>query len=203
MNTHCLFYHRNRNAAFGILRAAPAVLLGLFLLAALPVSAQDKKSSAKPESQKDESVGFVLGKTATAKDVGLPLYPGSRPHRDDSDESSAVKLGLWGPSSGFKLAVLKLDSDDAPEKVAPFYRKALAQYGKVLNCADPPPSAAEVEQNKRKNMLDCEADRPENGGIILKSGTREKQHVVGISPNGAHSLIHLVYVESRDAGVAK
>ena len=45
-------------------------------------------------------------------------------------------MGLWGGSSGFKLFVLKMESSDAPEKVAAFYRKALAKYGTVLDCSN-------------------------------------------------------------------
>ena len=48
-------------------------------------------------------------------------------------------MGLWGGSTGFKLFVLKMETADAPEKVASFYRKALAKYGTVLWIAAMPP----------------------------------------------------------------
>ncbi len=63
--------------------------------------------------------------------------------KDNSDDSPAVQLGLWGGGSGFKLVVLKLESNDTPEKVAAFYRKALAKYGRVWNCADSTKAAGE------------------------------------------------------------
>jgi len=44
-------------------------------------------------------------------------------------------MGIWGSSFGFKLAVMKMESNDAPEKIAEFYKKALAKYGTVLNCS--------------------------------------------------------------------
>src|SRR5271155_6205447 len=88
-------------------RSVPAILMGLMLLAAaMPVAAQDKKDSDANKSDGD-SIGFIASKNASAKEVGLPLYPGSRRHKDDSDDSSSLQLGAWGGSFGFKIAVVK------------------------------------------------------------------------------------------------
>ena len=40
-------------------------------------------------------------------------------------------------------------------------------------------------------------DKPEKGGLLLKAGTEERQHIVGIRANGQVSLFQLVYVEAR------
>src|ERR1700685_3634803 len=115
-------------------RAVPAIAFAM-ILAVLPLAAQDKKDS-DANKQDGDSIGFVASKNATPKEIGLPLYPGSRRHKDDSDDSASIQLGAWGGSSGFKLLVLKMDSDASPDKVTAFYRKALSKYGKVLNCSD-------------------------------------------------------------------
>ena len=138
-----------------------------------------------------------MNKQATAKDVGLPVYPGAKPHKDEKDDSSSVKMGLWGGSFGFKLAVMKMDSSDAPEKIADFYKKALAKYGPVLNCSESPARSKTNDDHKSSNQLDCGDDSPEKGGLVFKAGTKEKQHIVGIQPNGQGTLFQLVYVESR------
>ena len=187
-----------QDARFKAREAGLAVLLGLLFIPALPLAAQDKKASGTTESEKHgSSVGFIASNEASAKEVGLPLYPGARPHKDDSDSSSAVQLGLWGGSSGFKLAVMKLESNDAPEKVAAFYRKALAKYGRVLDCANSSKPTGEKEKGNSSNELGCEDDRPESGGFVLKAGTKEEQHVVGIEAKGGLTVFHLVYVEDR------
>ena len=62
-----------------------------------------------------------MSKQATAKDVGLPVYPGAKAHKDEKDDSATVQMGLLGGAFGFKLAVMKMDSNDAPEKVAEFF----------------------------------------------------------------------------------
>jgi hypothetical protein len=178
-------------------RVFPAIALGLiFAAAALPAVAQDKKDSDANKSDGD-SIGFIASKNASAKEVGLPLYPGSRRHKDDSDDSAAVQLGAWGGSSGFKIAVLKMESDGAPEKVTAFYRKALSKYGKVLNCSD---SATTVEKDKSSNGLDCDSDHPEKGETVLKSGTKEMQHIASVKTNGNGSVYDLVYVEAKGLG---
>ena len=136
-----------------------------------------------------EGAGIEFSAKATSKDVGLPLYPGSTPHKDDANDSEAVRMGLWGGGSGFKLAVVKMDSTDSPEKVAAFYKKALAKYGKVLDCAHP---SASANSDKNTSALKCGDDKPDAGGFLFKSGTKEKQHIAAIKPNGSGSSYDLV-----------
>jgi hypothetical protein len=177
------------------------IVLGILLAAALPLAAQDKKDSGKSESEMDRhSIGFIASKEANSKDVGLPLYPGARPHKDTSDDSAAARLGLWGGDSGFKLAVLKLESDDAPEKVAAFYRKALAKYGKVLDCRDSSINVGDEAKGGSSNELDCNGDRSDDGEFVLKAGTKEEQHLVGIKTSKELTVFQLIYVEARGSG---
>jgi len=147
-------------------------------------------------SSQQSGAGAVFNAEATAKDVGLPVYPGARPHKDKDDDKSSAKFGLWGSSFAFKLAVVKLETNDSPEKVAAFYKKALAKYGTVLDCRNV--SSHTGDKAKEGGALDCESDQPEPGNMTFKAGTKEKQHVVGIERNGNGSIIKLVYVESPD-----
>jgi hypothetical protein len=146
-------------------------------------------------AQDKDGAGVTFSKQATAKDVGLPAYPGSKTHKDEKDDSASVQMGLWGGSFGFKLAVMKMESNDAPEKIAEFYKKALAKYGTVLHCSDASQKAKDKDESS--NKLTCDDDKPEKGGLVFKAGTKEKQHVVAIQANGPGSLFQLVYVEAR------
>jgi hypothetical protein len=187
------------SAWFG--RVVPAIVTGLILsAAAMPVAAQDQKNSDANKSDSD-SIGFIASKNASAKEIGLPLYPGSRRHKDDSDDSSSVQLGAWGGSSGFKLMVLKLESDDSRDKVTAFYRKALSKYGKVLNCSDPAATAA--EKDKSSNGLDCDSDHTDKDEVVLKAGTKEEKRIVSIKMNGSGSVFDLVYIEARGSANTK
>ena len=171
-------------------------LFVVVLFAALPVVAQDQKdSNAQQSSSDNDSIGFNLGKDASAKDVGLPIYPGARRHKDDSSDSSALNMGFWGGSAGIKLFVLKMESNDAPEKVAAFYRKALAKYGTVLDCSNT--AAANPDDEKQSKKLTCEDEKPKPHEISLKAGTKEKQHAVGVEQNGSGTIFQLVYIETK------
>ena len=172
-------------------RVATAIS-ALFLLAislALPSTAQDKGKNDEGKNASNKSIGFVLSADAGEHDLGLPLYPGSRRHKDDTDDSSALQMGLWGGGSGFKLVVLKLESNDSPQKVARFYHKPLSRYGKVVDCE-------KYLAGESKDNVNCENDHPVKGGYTFEAGSKEKMHVVAIEPNGKGSLISLVYVES-------
>ncbi|MGD0129652.1 MAG: hypothetical protein ABSF46_30380 [Terriglobia bacterium] len=182
-----------RRAGFRPGAALGVFILGLVFLAALPLGAQDKKGSSKNDSDTDqEGFGIVASKRAGAKDVGLPLYPGAREHKDKSEDSPAVKFGLWGGNSGFKLAVVKLESNDGPDKVAAFYRKALKKYGKVLDCTG---SSKGTVGNS--DELGCEDDQPENGELVLKAGTKQDQHLVGIKTSDGLTVFQLIYIMAR------
>ena len=164
------------------------VLGGLALLVASAASAD-----ASGGAQDKDGAGVTFSKHATSKEVGLPVYTGAKPHKDEKEDSPSVQMGIWGSSFGFKLAVMKLESNDAPDKIAEFYKKALAKYGTVLNCSEP----SQKPSAKDSNKLECGDDKPEKGGLLFKAGTKEKQHLVAIQANGQGSLFQLVYVEAR------
>src|SRR5579859_4772115 len=106
-----------------------AMFCGVISLTGLSAGGQQKDKSgvnvAVTGKDGKDAGGLVISAQATAKEAGLPLYPGSRPHKEEKDDSAAAKLGLWGSTFGFKLIVLKMESNDSPEKVAAFYQKAL------------------------------------------------------------------------------
>jgi hypothetical protein len=145
-------------------------------------------------AQGEDGAGLVVSGQATAKDVGLPIYPGATPHRDTGEGSNAARLGLWGGGSGFKLAVLKLESKDAPRQVADFYQKALAKYGKVLDCTN---GRASDNPKDGSRVLTCDEDKPDQNGMLFKAGTKEKQHLVAIVPYGKGTSFALVYLWAK------
>jgi hypothetical protein len=178
-------------------------LVGLALLAGNVVWGQEK-SQKDAGKDKDISVtvkgpdtdaGLILSANATAKEVGLPIYPGSVPYKEpEKDDSSSVKMGLWGTSFGFKLVVLKMESKDETAKVAHYYQKALAKYGTVLDCTNPLPQQAKDDKSEK---LTCGTDKPDPGGMLFKAGTAEKQHMVAVQPKTSGTLFQLLYIEKR------
>lgn len=198
MNTKSLRGGELSNASKGVpsfqAGIAFAVTCGMVCFAS-SLGAQEK-----PEKG-DQGAGIYFNAEAGAKDVGLPIYPGARPHKDKDSENPSAKFGLWGSSFAFKLAVVKLETNDSPQKVAAFYKKVLAKYGTVLDCGAVSSQTSDKDESSKK--LTCEDDKPDPGKMTYKAGTKEKQHVVGIEPNGSGSVFQLVYVESPDSDKKK
>jgi hypothetical protein len=169
------------------LTCVASLLFGLILFAA---------TQGKASVQKDSDVGVEFKLQASEKEVGLPIYPGAKPHHDDKGDSSSANMGLWGNSFGFKLVVLKLESPDAPAKISAFYQKALTKYGKVLDCSNGTKKTDDSSKKQSSNALTCD-DTPETGAMLFKSGTKGKQHIVGIEAKAPGSVFQLVFLDTR------
>jgi hypothetical protein len=184
---------------------AGIVLAGIASLAANALWGQEKSQKDASKDKEfsvtvkgpDTEAGLLVSANATAKEVGLPIYPGSIPYKEQEkdNDSSAVKMGLWGTSFGFKLVVLKMGSKDAPKKIADYYQKALARYGTVLDCTNPPPQQAKEDKSEK---LTCGNDKPDPGGMLFKAGTTDKQHMVAVQPKASGAAFQLLYIEKHD-----
>jgi hypothetical protein len=176
-----------------IVRSAIPVLaivaVGAIIISSQSIRAQDSKKSG------DVNAGISVSGQATAKEVGLPLYPGAKAHKDKDKDDSAANLGLWGGSFGFKLVLLKMESPDSADKVAVFYQKALAKYGPVLDCSNP--NTAKATDDDKSGKIACGDDKADAGERLYKSGTREKQHIVSIKTAGGLTDFTLLYLEAR------
>src|SRR5258706_14232088 len=101
---------------------AGALVAGTILAVSGLAGAQ--KKTDKSDSQKDADAGIRFRLQVSEKEIGLPIYPGAKPHKDSKGDSPAANIGLWGSSFGFKLVVLKMETPDAPVKVDAFYQEA-------------------------------------------------------------------------------
>ena len=160
-----------------------ATLVSLLLVT---MSAQESKSGM------GDGIGLVANGKADIKDIGLAAYPGARAYKDKDDDSSAATLGMWGPSMGIHLSVMKFESSDSPEKVAAFYRKELARYGKVLDCSDP-----NAPRGKESKELTCEDEKPKEGEQTFNAGTKKNQHLVGLERKDGMTRFQLVHLETK------
>jgi hypothetical protein len=145
-----------------------------------------------------KSAGAFISQDASAKDVGLPLYPGSKPVVEkDKSHSQSANMGLWLGGAGFQLVVVKMQTPDSPEKVAAYYRKALAKYGTVLDCTNPP---SQANEKHTPNALSCDDDKADTGGMLFKAGTKEVQHLVSVDRDGTGTIYALVYLVAKGKG---
>jgi hypothetical protein len=156
--------------------------------------------SYRPSKLHAQSAGAFISQDASAKDVGLPLYPGSKPAKKSEDkksDSQSANMGLWLGGTGFQLVVVKMQTPDSPEKVAAYYRKALAKYGTVLDCTNPP---SQADEKHTPNALTCDDDKADAGGMLFKAGTKEVQHLVSVDRDGGSTVYSLVYLVAKSKG---
>lgn len=104
------------------LRLKPAAFM-LFVSCSLAATAQNS----------DFNLDIHANAHATAKDIGLPVYPGAQIFKD-KDEQSGADLGFGFNDLHFGLKVINYVTHDPGSKVLDFYRKRLATYGQVLEC---------------------------------------------------------------------
>lgn len=142
---------------------------------------------------KNMEATFRINDQATPADVGLPDYPGAKPYLED-DDSHAGNIRISTPGFGVKVVAVELETADKPEKVAAFYKDALAKYGSVLECRD----AASAQKRNRTIVLDCDDDEHSSHELVYKVGTEDNQRIVAIKPHGAGTQFSLVHVDVRD-----
>jgi hypothetical protein len=177
-----------------------AMLLGLSLNAAAQQT--NKESQDKHLDIRSSAGDLHMGNDASAREIGLPLYPGARLRHDDKDKNSA-NLAILTEAFGLKLLVANYDSDDAPGKLVAYYRDKLKKYGKVLECHTTE-HAGDVHVNSGKDdsdeSKDLKCDGDNTGNVVeLKVGTQDNQHAVSVAPaeKGVGSTFALVYVRTR------
>lgn len=146
--------------------------------------------------------GLDLHGDADAADVGLPAYPGAVKKAEKGGEPSGFKFGVWGESFGVKIAVVSYRSADSVDKVAAFYRDALAQYGPVLDCShakkpDPAPRSDDEKKAAKDKPVTCDNDSVAAGGRLFKVGTGRAQRVFKASPWHDGASFELVRVEEH------
>lgn len=177
------------------------LLTSALVLAFVFCGAVQAQDNDKSKDNGNFTAGITMGQHADAKDLGLPIYPGSKPHKDNNDDSSGANLGIFGGNVGFKLAVLKMETKDAPEKVAAYYRKALKKYGTVLDCTNAAaPTQSEKDAAEKTGTLTCDDDKAKPGEMLYKAGTKSQQHIVSVQAADAGasgSIYNLVYLSTQ------
>lgn len=160
-----------------VLALIPALALVASVACALPCRAQNS----------DFNLDMHANAHATAKDIGLPVYPGATPFREKDNDSSA-DLGLILNSFHFDLKVVSFVTTDSPAQVFAFYRKPLAKYGEVLECNNGKPVGSLTVTKSGLTCGDHKGSMTVNGsdmGDELRAGTPEQFRIVGIDSTDA------------------
>ncbi len=152
-----------------------------------------------------QNSGFDLHASgqATAKEIGLPAYPGAKPYREGDGDSSAANLGLSFKDFHFTLMAASYETADAGAKVLEFYRKPLARYGEVLECYKGKPVGPMTATHsgltcdaKKDGSVDVNGKGDSSEDHELRAGTPTRFRIVGVSEaKDGKTKFGLVYME--------
>jgi hypothetical protein len=165
----------------------------------------DKDSKGNEKNvQVDTPFGGVHVNTdqTSASDLGLPVYPGADPIRDDDNHKSAdVHLGFgeWQ----LRVKAVSYATSDSKEKVEAFYKKALARFGDVITCQDNVPIGTPTVTHEGLTCADNGKDSKMKfnnndfkSDSQLKAGSKRHQHIVGFeSPKDGKTRFALVALD--------
>ena len=160
-------------------RLAPA--LALFLSALVSVS------SCRAQDSGGIKLDLHANAKASAKDIGLPLYPRATPYKEGDSDSSTANLGFAFNDFHFGLLVASYITPDSPAQVLDFYRKPLAHYGEVLECDHGKPVGALTVTHSGLTCSGSKGDHLQANGSPdsstdheLRAGTPLHYRIVGI-----------------------
>lgn len=158
-------------------------------IAGCRVDVQKDANGQEKTVQVDTPFGGVHVNTdqTSAADLGLPRYPGSDAVKNDDQHKSAdvhLGFGQWE----LRVRAASYASADSQDKVAAFYKKALARYGDVITCqgnsavGTPTVTSEGLSCNDQNNghvQIDQSGFHGDFGQFELKAGSKRHQHVVG------------------------
>lgn len=177
-----------RNPLTGKSALIAAVIAALLLTAGCTVKKEGNGDEKKVQIETPIG-GLKVNTQADPGDVGLAVYPGAQLNPHPEGEHSRANVNISSSLFGVKVVALDYISNDPPEKVTDFYKKELGKYGNVLECKNG------VEEND--DELTCN-DRPsDDRKMELVVGTKERQHLVSVKPDGKGSRFALVYIQTR------
>lgn len=170
----------------GALAVAAAAAL-LLSIAGCNMSVQKDEAAGKKKVEIETPFGDLKVKNeASAKDTGLPVYPGAQVKEDRHDgdnEKASVSMSLFG----LKVAVISYTSADSPDKVLAWYREQMKPMGHFIECT----GSGDVGNVSMHRDSDDDADQPvkcdkesSRSGrkvVELKLGTERNQKIVAVS----------------------
>jgi hypothetical protein len=181
-----------------------AGLIGSLLLAVLLLGATGCKVKVDKSSDGDNVKiatpfgGIAVNKDQTsAADLGLPAYPGAvTDTADDGKRSARVDMGFG--SFKLRVRVAHYKSADDRDQVLAFYRKALSEYGNVIECAGGKPVGA---LSTTREGLTCDHSDHEHttshgpDDLQLKAGSARHQHIVAFGDRGSPTHFTLIALD--------
>lgn len=132
--------------------------------------------------------------------IGLPPYPGAELVKKKDKDNGAADVNLSFGSFQLRVKAVSYRTNDKPDDVAAFYRKALRRYGTVIECSNNKPVG---QPTRTDEGLTCENDKDSHvsvdddvsGKREFKAGSKQHQHIVAVDPEGSGTKFGLVALD--------
>ncbi len=138
------------------------------------------------------------GDAVAPSGIGLPEYPGATLVKKDK-ESGGADINMSFGSFQLRVKAVSYRTNDSPEQVQAFYRKALGHFGGIILCSGNSPVGTPTRTTEG---LTCDKDRHVHGGdhddakkLDLKAGSPQHQHIVAIEPESGGTKFGLVALD--------
>lgn len=182
---------------------AAAVLAAMVGLAGCRVNAE--KNGDHNDVKIATPFGGLQVKTDDAvvpAEVGLPVYPGATLVHKEGKDSGSADVNMSFGSFKLRVKAVSYRTPDSPDKVEAFYRDGLKKYGDVITCHGDKAVGTPAQTSEGLTCGDHHGGKhvkidTDTGShnLDLKAGSKEHQHVVGISSDGGGTTIGLVTVD--------
>ncbi|HEX4424540.1 MAG TPA: hypothetical protein VH079_04030 [Terriglobales bacterium] len=140
--------------------------------------------------------GIHVNNDADVRDTGLPVYPGARQKKKDSDDEKSANVDISSFGFSLKVVAVEYESDDDSAKLIAFYQDKLKKFGNVVECHTDGHDFSYNHSDARAKPLKCEGDGT-GKNVELKVGTEDNQRVVSIEPKDKGVSFSLVYVHAK------
>jgi hypothetical protein len=161
-------------------------LLAVLLAGATGCTVQVDKSSDGGADKVKIATPFgaiAVNKNQTSPaELGLPAYPGSVMSNSAGDGNRSAKVDMGFGSWKLRVKVAHYATTDNRDQVLAFYRRALSEYGSVIECAGDKPVGVPTATLEGLTCDQSDHDhsnrnsRPDD--LELKAGSPRHQHIV-------------------------
>jgi hypothetical protein len=184
-----------QQCACGLSAKPAAVLLISMLTVGLVATTGCKVRVDKSDDGQNVKIATPFGSIAvnknqtSAADLGLPAYPGATVKTSsDGNDSANVDMGFG--SWKLRVRVAHYTSADDRDQVMAFYRKALSEYGGVIECSGKQPVGTPTRTGEGLTCDDGSSEHSAHGNfnpgdLQLKAGSPRHQHLVVFDKGGS------------------
>ena len=177
-------------------RGTCAVLVSLVTVlatTACSIDVREHDSNGKADVDIKSVVGNISVRAdSTAKDTGLPIYPGAQILRDGADEPGSADVSVGNSLFGMKVVASKFESNDSQERVLEFYRNEMKALGRVTECR------GEVDFRGADGSEAVCREKAFARDTQLVVGTEADQRIVAVKPRGNGTEFALVHLQLRN-----